>query len=229
MAQAPGRTGSSPQPPPRAPYTRRQWAYLRFPQPRPRHRRQPGSLSHQPGRLDDGGCPGACHPVSALPAYSPATFNVVWGGSDTGGSGIVPMTCRCATVPPGTWTDWLTGVTGTTLGYPGVDRAHLLLPQPGDGRGGQRGGLSRRLRRLHQCGYASALHRSSTICPPLPRQRSLSMEWHRPRRRRASRLTTSRGVTAPAPGQTGSSPPPPPAQLSTARRDTRLLPQPRPG
>ena len=22
--------------------------------------------------------------------------------------------------PTGTWTDWLTGVTGTTLGYPGV-------------------------------------------------------------------------------------------------------------
>ena len=58
--------------------------------------------------------------VSALPAYSPGTFTVTWGGSDTGGAGIASYDVQVRDGPTGSWTDWLVGVTGTTLGYTGT-------------------------------------------------------------------------------------------------------------
>lgn len=58
--------------------------------------------------------------VSALPAWSPGTFTVNWGGSDPGGSGILNYDVQ---VRDGTsaWMDWQLASTVTSAPYTGVN------------------------------------------------------------------------------------------------------------
>ncbi len=57
--------------------------------------------------------------VNPLPAYSPRQFDVAWGGSDPGQSGIAHFDVQ-SQVDAGDWNDWQIGVTYTTAQFVGV-------------------------------------------------------------------------------------------------------------
>jgi hypothetical protein len=58
--------------------------------------------------------------VEPLPAQSPATFMVTWGGTDTGGAGIRNYDVAVKDGPGGAWTDWQTGTAGNQASYTGI-------------------------------------------------------------------------------------------------------------
>jgi uncharacterized repeat protein (TIGR01451 family) len=58
--------------------------------------------------------------VRALPAESPATFNVAWFGSDVGPAGLKNFDVQIKTGAGGAWTGWLTQTTQTSGTFIGI-------------------------------------------------------------------------------------------------------------
>ncbi|MEW5985988.1 MAG: hypothetical protein AB1791_05090 [Chloroflexota bacterium] len=58
--------------------------------------------------------------VHSLPAYSPTTFEVSWGGTDPGASGIASYDVQYRLGASGSWTTWQQDTTATTADFTGT-------------------------------------------------------------------------------------------------------------